>query len=248
MEAMRPGQARRPARRAGVWGLGLLLTGAVLVGGLAVRGLQAESPSDPLEQSLAPEQRMALAAARERITRALSQMDEAARAGRAEAMAQAQRAVNEALGIGMRATLAPRQIEAALPASLGGLPRQASDIFADDTLGARSVSVSTRYGSDASRRIALSVSDTGGLSAWAVLADWQRAARTAAQAGRSETVQFAQGRVRREVAQAAATPAQISLVLANGVAVEALADGLDLDGLRAALEDLDLAALEGLQP
>ncbi|MFN3295972.1 hypothetical protein [Caldimonas sp.] len=227
----------------------VVMLGGVLAAGFwwSRSGLDGPVPTAQVP-ALAPQQQAALEAARQRLEQALRERDQALREGRDEAAAQAQRALNEVMGLGTRPTLRPQQIEAVLPLQLGGLPRQPSDTFGDESLGAASVSVSTQYGVDASRRIALSVSDTGGLSVWAVMAEWQRAAADAQRAGRQETVRFEQGRVRREVEAADAMPAQVHWVLANGVAVEALADGMDLKTLRAALDDLDLAGLERLQP
>jgi hypothetical protein len=179
---------------------------------------------------------------------ALAQMEDAVRRQDSDAWARAQAAVNAAMGIGTRPTLSPRQIEAVLPASLGGLARQPADTFGDDTLGALSVSVSVRYGSDERRRIDMSVSDSGGLSPWAALADWQRAAQVAARAGRRETVRLEGARVVREVAETADTPAQVNVVLANGIVVEVIGDGLTLVELLQATSDLDLPALEALVP
>ncbi|WP_156824572.1 hypothetical protein [Caldimonas manganoxidans] len=238
------GSGRGPWWIAGV----IVLGGVVALGGWLSRTGPQWQAGDEATKALSPQEREALEAAGQRLAQALRNRDRAWREGGAAAMEQAQRALNEVMGLGTRPTLRPEQIEAVLPAQLGGLPRQPSDTFGDASLGASSVSVSTQYGDDAARRIVLSVSDTGGLSVWAVMAEWLRVAAEAQQAGRREIVRFEQGRVRREVEPADATPAQIHWVLANGVAVEALADGLDLDGLRAAMKDLDLAALEGLRP
>jgi hypothetical protein len=231
-----------------MWGLGLLLVAAAL-GGWAWWQEHAGDPAqDALEGGLAPAQREQLSQARAQIASALAQVEDAARRQDNEALARAQAAVNAAMGIGTRPTLSPRQIEAALPAALGGLARQPADTFGDDTLGALSVSVSARYGNDEQRRIDMSVSDTGGLSAWAALADWERAAQVAAQVGRREAVRLEGERVVREVTETAETPAQVNLVLANGIVVEAIGDGLTLAELLAVLRDLDLPALEALVP
>ena len=231
------------------WGVGVVAVAGALLGSWAWWQQQAPAPSQASQDaSLAPEHREQLQQARERIAQALAQMEAAAQRQDPEALAQAQSAVNAAMGIGTRPTLSPRQIEAVLPSALGGLVRQQADTFGDDTLGALSVSVSARYGSEEQRRIDMSVSDTGGLSAWAALADWERAAQVAAQVGRREAVRLEGARVVREVAETAETPPQVNLVLANGIVVEAIGDGLTLAELLAALRDLDLPALEALVP
>lgn len=230
------------------WGLGMLLVAAMLASAAWWQQRGREPAPGAIALGLTPAQQEQLQQARERMARALAQMDDAASRQDNEALARAQAAVNAAMGIGTRPTLSPRQLEAALPASLGGLARQPADTFGDDTLGALSVSVSARYGSDEQRRIDVSVSDTGGLSPWAALADWQRAAQGAARVGRRETVRLDGARVVREVGASAETPAQVNLVLANGVVLEAIGDGLTLAQLQAALKDLDPAALEALVP
>lgn len=231
------------------WGVGVVVLAGALLGSWAWWQPRVAVPAPAAQGAdLLPEQREQLRQARERIAQALAQMEAAAQRQDPEALARAQSTVNAAMGIGTRATLSPRQIEAVLPAALGGLVRQQADTFGDDTLGALSVSVSVRYGSDEQRRIDVSVSDTGGLSAWAALADWERAAQVAAQAGRREAVRLEGARVVREVTDTAETPAQVNLVLANGIVVEAIGDGLTLADLLAALRDLDLPALEALVP
>ncbi|MFN3416870.1 MAG: hypothetical protein ACK4ZD_11215 [Caldimonas sp.] len=233
------------------WGWVLAAMGAAVMLA-AVQGLVSKEGiapvGEPVVSGLSPSQLQQWQQARERIAQAVADMEAASARQDPQAMAQARSAMNAAMGIGVRPTLAPSRIEALLPERLGELPRQPADVFGDDTLGASSVSVSVRYGSTAERRLDLSLSDTGGLSSWAALVEWERAARTAIAAGRRESVRWEDRRVIREVFGAPDVSPQVNVVLANGLVIEAIGDGLTLAELRAALEDLDLAALEGLQP
>ena len=187
--------------------------------------------------------------------------------GAAPALAQAQAAFqeaaaagsNEALGVALGTALGaaagaqPVQgsvpvsaLKAALPATLAGLARVSMQVQDGAVLGLSASQASAEYGSeDGERRISLELTDMGAMAALAQLA--------AQSQGETETPERMErhwqqgGRAMQEEYEKDGSRAGVQALLKNGVVVRLAGEAMPIADLRALLERMDLAALEGLR-
>jgi hypothetical protein len=140
-----------------------------------------------------------------------------------------------------------RRLGAAIPANLAGLARDAVNVQPLSMPGASGVAVNAGFG-QGDRRIFLNLVYVGPDPRQTVLGDWANATVQREDGERTERVRAEGARHVSEVARKDGSGASLRMLLANGVMLDADAEGMPLDALQAAIGSLPLAEIERLQP
>ena len=189
----------------------------------------------------------ALEAAGKKMQEATRQMDQAKNdkdpAAAAAAAGQAMAAAMGALG-GAQGSLDAQALKAALPDQLGGLPRTGLQAQNNQAMGVAMSQVQADYGSG-NQKLSVEIIDMGGLGALAQMAGLVQSEKETD--GRVEKTWQAGGRTLQEDYRKDGSRAEAKTILKNGVIVSVEGTGVPIDGVRAAMAKLNLAALEGLE-
>lgn len=144
--------------------------------------------------------------------------------------------------------MAPDTIRPMLPRTLGGnlhqIRIQSHSGRGHDVLGGSEVR-STYQGGD--RVVQMAIIDLSVRGALLAATEWEGATAARQADGRTETIQREGKRLVREHTNPVGQHAEVAIVLANGLMVEAAGDQTDLATLKKLLGEIDLAKLEGLQ-
>jgi len=133
-------------------------------------------------------------------------------------------------------------LKALLPENLGDFKRTSVEAQSGGALGMNSSSAKARYG-NGDKSMALDITDMGSLAGMAALAGWANVTLDKEADGRVERV-FKQGdRTVREEYRKDGTHAEMSVLLPNGVVVEAKGDQVGIEQLRSAVGSVDLNKL-----
>ncbi|MCB2018049.1 MAG: YIP1 family protein [Hydrogenophaga sp.] len=198
------------------------------------------------------------------VTLNTAKLEEAARkmeeAGRQMEAAQAKgdhaaagKAMGEMLGAALGTAgkggqpFSPDMLQGFVPAKLGDLERTSIEARADEAMGMKFSSVTSEYGNDKGR-IELKVQDIGAMPALAMaMGAWASSTVSKETQNEVEKVYKKDGVAVKEEYRKDGSRAEMSMLLANGVLIELTGDNVDMDGVRASMDSLDLKGLSGLQ-
>ena len=169
------------------------------------------------------------------------QLNEAARTGDPAAAAKAAAAVSAATG--GRAPVSVDTLKGLLPETLAGMKRDTYEVKSGEAMGVGTARARADY-RDGDRSVSIEINDLGGLAGLASLANWANGTGEKETPTMTEKISRSGNRTVRERAEKDGSEAAYSLILANGVIVEARGRGMDLAALRGVVDGLDLARLE----
>jgi hypothetical protein len=177
---------------------------------------------------------------------ASKQAEAAEKSGDPAAAAKAAAGMMAAItGSAQRPVLPVADLKAMLPDTLGELKRESFEAESNSAMGLNVASAKARYGANG-KRLRLSITDTGGLAS--VVAAWASVTNER-EDDRSIEKTYKQGdRTVHEEYRKDGSHGQYTVLLANGVVVEAQGDQLAPAALKAAVEGLALARIEALKP
>jgi hypothetical protein len=175
-------------------------------------------------------------------------MEDAQKKGDSEATGKALGEMMGALGgaAGGGAPFPPADLKALLPDSLGDLARESFEAQGGSAMGIASSSAKGRYRSG-DKQIELSITDMGSLAGLAGLAGWANMTVDKETDGQVEKVYKAGTRTIREEYRKDGSHGEVTVVLPNGVIVEARGNGVDPAVLKQTVEGVNLAKLESMQ-
>lgn len=179
-----------------------------------------------------------------KMEEAAKSMEQAGKSGDLGAVAQATAAMaSAAVGTSGRAPMDAQALKAMLPQSVAGLARTNWEAQGNQAAGIAMSSARAEYG-DGKRRVSLEINDTGGLAGLAGFATWMNITTDKETQDEVERVYRQGQRTVREHVDKHNHGNEYSLILPNGVIVDAEGTGVDLPALKAAVEGLPLAKLE----
>jgi hypothetical protein len=147
---------------------------------------------------------------------------------------------------GNAAPIAASDLKALLPESIGELKRTSFEANGGQAMGISASSAKASYG-DAERHLNLSITDTGGLAGLATVAGWANMTMDKETDGKIEKVYKDSGRTMHEEYRKDGSHAEATVILANGVIVEADGDHVDIDTLKKVLAGVDLGKIEAMK-
>jgi hypothetical protein len=135
-------------------------------------------------------------------------------------------------------------LKAMLPESLGSMKRQSFEAESNSAMGLNVASAKARYAADG-KELRLSITDTGGLAT--VVAAWANVTGER-EDDRGVEKTYRQGnRTVHEEYRKDGSRGQYTVLLANGVVVEAQGEQVQAGALKAAAEALDLSRIEAIK-
>lgn len=182
-----------------------------------------------------------------RMEAAGKQMEDAQKSGDAAAAGAAAAAAMSAITGGAKREAVPAaQLKAMLPDTAAGLARESFEAQSNNAMGFGMSEAKARYGKGA-RRVSLSITDAGALGGLASLAGWMNLTTDRENDTEVERVGKQGQRTVRELYRKDGSHAEYTVVLANGILVDAKGDGVSADEVRALVQGLDLAKLEAVK-
>lgn len=142
--------------------------------------------------------------------------------------------------------IAPQELKALLPESLGELKRDSIEAQGNQAMGLAGSSAKASYAAD-SQRVRLSITDIGGMAGMAALAGWANSTLDRETPDRVEKVYKQGQRTVRERYRKDGSQGEYTVILANGVVVEADGRRVEMPALKNIVEGLDLAKLEAMK-
>ena len=139
-----------------------------------------------------------------------------------------------------------QELKALLPESIGDLKRESFEAQGGQAMGIAGSSAKGSYGTG-EQRVRLSITDSGGLAGLAAMAGWANMTVDRETDGQIEKVYKQGNRTIREEYRKDGSHGEVTVILSNGVIVEAEGDKVDINGLRKVVEGVNLAKLESMQ-
>ncbi|OPF63496.1 Yip1 family protein [Hydrogenophaga sp. H7] len=187
--------------------------------------------------------------AAKKMEEASKQMEAAQAKGDSEA---AGKALGEMMGAAMGGgqggqPFAPDALQAYVPAKLAGMERTAIEARSDSAMGMTFSSVTSEFRNDAGR-VEVKVQDIGAMPALMMaMGAWAQSTVSRETQDEVEKVYKKDGVAFKEEYRKDGSSAEMSMMLANGVLIEVSGDNVNIDGVRAAMNALDVKGLSGLQ-
>ena len=175
------------------------------------------------------------------------QMEAAQASGDQEAASKAMGAMlGAAMGGGDSQPFAPEKLQSFVPARLGDLERTSIEARTDNALGLSFSSVEAMYSKE-DKSINVTVQDMGAAKVLAMgMAAWASSTVNRETQDEVERVYKKDGISYKEEYRKDGSSAAYSMMLANGLMVDATANGVSMDTLKSALSKIDIAALGAL--
>lgn len=234
------------------WIVGLIVAGVVgtaaltgaAVGGMHVSGSNGDSVTIDRDSALGK-----LAAMGERAEQASKELDAAQKSGDSAAQSAAMgKMVGAMAGAdGTVEALAPDQIKAFLPDSLGGLKRTSLSAQRNSAMGMQISQASADYAADGGQHITLEVSDTGGAKGFMSLAAAMAPEEEKQTEHGYEKTYSADGNLVHEEWDTQSKYGEYSVVVGKRFTVKANGNVDDIEQLKQAVASVDLAKLESLK-
>lgn len=142
--------------------------------------------------------------------------------------------------------VAPEELRALLPDGLAGMKRTAIEAQGNQAMGIAGSSAKATY-ADGDKRVLLSITDIGGMGGLAALAGWASSTLDRETEEGIERVYKQGERTVREKSRKDGSHAEYTVILPNGVIVEADGRRVAPADLKSAVEGLDLARLQSMK-
>jgi hypothetical protein len=179
-----------------------------------------------------------------RMEEASKRMESAQKSGDSAAAGKAMGDILGAVtGAGNAAPIAPADLKAMLPESIGDMKRTAIEAQGGEAMGIAGSGAKASYAAG-ERRVELSITDMGGLAGMATMAGWANMTMDKETDGKVEKVYKEGGRSIHEEYRKDGSHGEMAVVLANGVVVAAEGSSVDMATLKAMVQGVDLAKLE----
>lgn len=173
-------------------------------------------------------------------------MEAAQQSGDPAAAGKAMGEVLGALAGGGGTPIAAQDLKALLPATLLGLPRQSYEARSGQAMGIGGSGARASYGSGA-ERVDLTITDMGGIGAFAMVAGFASVTGESESDGKVEKTYKQGARTVHEEYRKDGSHADVTVFLGNGIMVSAVGQRLDPAALKRALDEVDLAKVEGMR-
>ena len=173
-------------------------------------------------------------------------MEEASKSGDPAAAGKAAGAMIGAMTGTNAAPIAAADLKSLLPESIGELKRESIESGGGDVAGIGGSSAKAAYVAG-DKRLRLSVTDLGGLGGMAALAGWANMTSDRETPTEVEKTYKAGNRTVHEKQRKDGGSSEYTVLLANGVVVEAQGDRVDVAALKKVVEGIDLGKVESLK-
>ena len=164
--------------------------------------------------------------------------------------AAAGKAMGEMLGAmtgsGSTTPIDSAALKALLPESLGDLKRSGIEAQSGQAMGIGGSSAKAGY-TAGDKRVELSITDTGGLAGLATMAGWANMTMDKETDGKIEKVYKDGARTVREDYRKDGSSGEMTVILANGVIVEADGTNVDIGTLKTVMGAIDIGKIEALK-
>ncbi|MEO8079802.1 MAG: Yip1 family protein [Caldimonas sp.] len=181
-----------------------------------------------------------------RMEDAGKRMEQAQKSGDSAAAGKAMGEMMGALAGGNATPIASGELKAMLPESLGDMKRHSIEAQSGQAMGIGGSSAKASYG-EGNRTVHLSITDTGGLAGLAAMAGWANMTMDKETDGKVEKVYKDGARTVHEEYRKDGSRGEMTVILANGVIVEAEGNRVDMPTLKTVLAGLDLGKLEAMK-
>jgi len=181
-----------------------------------------------------------------RMEEAGKRMEEAQKSGDSAAAGKAAGEVMGALTGGSGKPIASADLKTMLPESVGDLKRTGIEASSGEAMGIAGSSAKATY-ANGDRNLTLSITDTGGLAGLAAMAGWANMTVDKETDGKVEKVYKDGARTVHEEYLKDGSHGELTVILANGVIVDADGNRVDVDTLKKVLAGLDLARIEAMK-
>lgn len=139
-----------------------------------------------------------------------------------------------------------QDLKALLPETIGDMPRKSFEAQGGSAMGIAGSSAKGEYAAG-DKRVQLSITDTGGLAGLAALAGWANMTVDRETDGQIEKVYKQGNRTVREEYRKDGSHGEVTVILGNGVIVEAQGDNIAPTDLKKIVEGVNLGKVEAMQ-
>jgi hypothetical protein len=181
-----------------------------------------------------------------RMEEAGKRMESAQKSGDGAAAGKAMGEMLGAMTGGNATPIAAADLKTMLPESIGDMKRTGFEASGGQAMGIAGSSAKGTY-ANGERRLELSITDTGGLAGLAAMAGWANMTMDKETDGKVEKVYKDGARTVHEEYQKDGSRGEVTVILANGVIVEADGDRIDVDSLKKVIAGVDLGRIEAMK-
>jgi len=181
-----------------------------------------------------------------RMEEASKRMESAQKSGDSAAAGKAMGEMMGAITGGTATPIASADLKTMLPESVGDLKRTGIEASSGQAMGIAGSSAKATYAAG-DRRLDLSITDSGGLAGLATMAGWANMTMDKETDGKVEKVYKDGARTVHEEYQKDGSHGEVTVVLGNGVIVEANGSKVDAETLKKVLAGLDLGRIEAMK-